>query len=55
MGDGTPTEKREFVKILDDVSSISAGGHHSLILKTDGTVWATGQNNYGQLGNGSAE
>jgi alpha-tubulin suppressor-like RCC1 family protein len=29
------------------------GGAHSLILKSDGTVWATGGNQYGQLGDGT--
>ena len=26
---------------------------HSMVLKTDGTVWATGDNGYGQLGDGT--
>ncbi len=30
---------------------VSAGQHHSLILKADGTVFAMGYNAYGQLGN----
>jgi hypothetical protein len=30
-------------------SVISAGGRHSLFLKTDGTVWAAGYNDYGRL------
>jgi len=34
-------------------SSISMGADHMLILKTDGTVWATGYNATGQLGNGT--
>ncbi|WP_442950471.1 OmpL47-type beta-barrel domain-containing protein [Paenibacillus sp. FSL H7-0357] len=34
-------------------SSIVAGGTHSVQLKSDGTVWAWGQNTQGQLGNGS--
>ena len=29
------------------------GYHHSMVLKKDGTVWATGWNKYGQLGDGS--
>ncbi|WP_244237373.1 RCC1 domain-containing protein [Corallococcus llansteffanensis] len=32
---------------------IAAGAVHSLALRPDGTVWATGSNAYGQLGNGS--
>jgi alpha-tubulin suppressor-like RCC1 family protein len=33
-------------------SKVAAGGNHSLWLKNDGTVWATGYNGAGQLGNG---
>ena len=29
---------------------IASGGYHSLALKTDGTVWSWGRNNFGQLG-----
>ena len=32
---------------------VSAGDNHSLFLRNDGTVWAWGQNNFGQLGNGT--
>ena len=32
------------------VKAISAGGRHSMILMADGSVWATGDNQYGQLG-----
>ncbi|KPA15074.1 hypothetical protein MHK_004719, partial [Candidatus Magnetomorum sp. HK-1] len=35
------------------IDSIYAGLIHSLMLKTDGTVWAWGQNNNGQLGDGT--
>src|SRR5688572_12082177 len=31
--------------------AVAGGGAHSLILKPDGTVWAAGQNGWGQLGN----
>ena len=34
-------------------SKISAGLNHTIALKTDGTLWAWGQNNGGQLGNGT--
>ncbi len=35
---------------LSDVIAIAAGRHHTLALKDDGTVWAWGSNEYGQLG-----
>ena len=38
---------------LNDVVSIAAGYYHSLALKKDGTIWAWGNNEYGQLGDGT--
>ena len=38
---------------IDNAIAITAGDSHSLILKNDGTVWGTGKNEDGQLGNGS--
>jgi len=37
---------------LDNVKAISAGCNHNLALKENGAVWAWGDNEYGQLGNG---
>src|SRR5439155_16402210 len=34
---------------------VSAGGLHTAVLKSDGTLWTWGYNTYGQLGGGSAE
>jgi alpha-tubulin suppressor-like RCC1 family protein len=34
------------------VTKISAGYEHSLFLKSDGSLWAMGHDNYGQLGYG---
>ena len=32
---------------------MSGGGDHTAAIKTDGTLWAWGRNNNGQLGNGT--
>ena len=44
-----------FVEVLSgDVraEALSAGDSHSIVLKEDGSAWATGRNNHGQLGDG---
>jgi YD repeat-containing protein len=38
---------------LSDIRAISAGHMHCLAVKSDGTVWAWGWNEYGQLGDGT--
>ncbi len=43
---GTPLQ----VSIGNTYTAISAGRDHSLAIKTDGTLWAWGRNNSGQLG-----
>lgn len=40
------------VNNIADTVAAAAGDHHSLALKSDGTVWAWGYNAFGQLGNG---
>jgi alpha-tubulin suppressor-like RCC1 family protein len=47
----TPTQ----VGIDNDWSEISCGVNHTLALKSNGTLWACGANNVGQLGNGTSE
>ncbi|HYE80122.1 MAG TPA: hypothetical protein VEI97_19260, partial [bacterium] len=37
---------------LSELKSIAAGGYHNLAVKSDGTVWAWGSHDCGQLGNG---
>jgi alpha-tubulin suppressor-like RCC1 family protein len=32
--------------------SVTAGGYHTVALRTDGTLWTWGYNSYGQLGLG---
>lgn len=36
---------------ITDATQIAAGQYHVMALREDGTVWAWGRNNYGQLGN----
>ena len=43
-----------YVDGLSNVISIAGGYLHSVALKSDGTVWAWGNNTYGQLGDDSA-
>jgi alpha-tubulin suppressor-like RCC1 family protein len=38
---------------LENVVAVAGGTFHSLALKNDGTVWAWGSNDVGQLGNGT--
>jgi alpha-tubulin suppressor-like RCC1 family protein len=56
LGDGTYTRSKNIpvqVNGLTGVIAIAAGGGHSLAVKSDGTVWAWGLNNFGQLGDGT--
>lgn len=39
----------------DTFQAVSAGGAHSLALQSNGTVWAWGSNNFGQLGTGGGD
>ncbi|WP_236514770.1 Ig-like domain-containing protein [Sandaracinus amylolyticus] len=40
---------------LSDVVQVAAGSTHSLAVRSDGTVWAWGDNQYGILGDGTAD
>ncbi len=51
IGDGTRnTHSLPFDIGLPDVTTVSAGWYHTFFIKADGTMLATGRNNYGQLG-----
>ena len=41
------------VEIMDNVAYVSAGDNFTMAIKTDGSLWAWGRNNNGQLGDGT--
>jgi alpha-tubulin suppressor-like RCC1 family protein len=56
MSDGTlrswrPGEQPERFTTIDNAVQVCAGSNHLVILKSDGTVWTMGKNDYLQLGN----
>jgi len=60
LGDGTSATARVFpAQVLTatgplmGIGAIASGAAHSLALGADGTVWTWGQNNFGQLGDGT--
>ena len=60
LGDGSTASKSNPVQVTDssgnafsNVAAIAAGYYHTIFLKSDGSVWATGLNSYGQLGVGA--
>ncbi len=58
LGDGTTTQRNTPVQVststgLTDVTAIASGYYSGYALKSDGTVWAWGSNNHGELGDGT--
>jgi alpha-tubulin suppressor-like RCC1 family protein len=56
LGTGTvepPITRRPIQIVSSNVVSIAAGAEHSLFLMRDGSLWVMGENNYGQLGDGT--
>ncbi|MHB1418241.1 MAG: RCC1 domain-containing protein [Bacillota bacterium] len=60
IGDGTFANRNTPVQVkkvdgtyLTGIIAIAAGNVHSLVLKSDGSVWAWGHNGYYQLGDGT--
>lgn len=47
-----PSHYEQPQKIAYNVKKVSAGSKHSVIMKTDGSIYTTGNNMYGQLGIG---
>lgn len=48
-----PSTNIEQIEGLTDVTDVSIGREHSFALKADGTVWGWGNNEFGQLGDGT--
>ena len=59
LGDGGSTDRNTPVQVFGGgntwftMVAIAAGGAHTVALKSDGTLWAWGNNSSGQLGDGS--
>jgi len=55
LGDSTTTQRTTPTQVGTDTdwAAVTAGGYHTLALKSDGTLWAWGYNGFGQLGDGT--
>ncbi|MBN2128069.1 MAG: hypothetical protein JW741_01175, partial [Sedimentisphaerales bacterium] len=60
LGDGTTTDRSAPVQVVDGaggfltgMTTIAAGGEHSLAIKNDGATWSWGANSSGELGDGT--
>ena len=54
MGDGGTDEWSYFQSIMrSNVTAVATGEHHTLVLKSDGSLWGMGNNSSGELGDGT--
>jgi alpha-tubulin suppressor-like RCC1 family protein len=51
-GDRYSLKIHEAQQVMEDVNAVSSISEHTMVIKTDGTLWATGKNETGQLGTG---
>jgi alpha-tubulin suppressor-like RCC1 family protein len=52
---GNPQSGTVPVQILSDVAVVAKGARHTMIIRTDESLWAMGYNTCGQLGDGTTE
>jgi alpha-tubulin suppressor-like RCC1 family protein len=52
VGTGTPVQ---VAALGSNVLDVVAGGNHTCARKTDGTLWCWGENDHGELGNGTTD
>jgi alpha-tubulin suppressor-like RCC1 family protein len=56
LGDGTITQRLTPVMVTglsSGVAAVATGGEHTCAVKTDGSLWCWGWNQFGQLGDGT--
>ncbi|NMH24033.1 T9SS type A sorting domain-containing protein [Flavobacterium solisilvae] len=54
LANGNNIDQYSPVLMQSNVSSFSAGYHHTMIVKNDGTMWGSGYNDWGCLGMGTS-
>src|SRR3546814_17136205 len=52
LGEDNTRNHSKPIRILDSVQAVAAGSGHSMMLKTDGSLWMVGFDGGGQLGDG---
>jgi len=53
LGDNSLISRYSPEQVGVNVAAIAAGNDFSLFIKTDGSLWAMGANDFGQLGDGT--
>jgi len=48
-------ENAKAEKVMDDVDMVSRGDDYTIVVKKDGSLWTWGENDLGQLGNGTTQ
>ena len=55
VGDGTTSHRSTPLKVLENVTSVTAGDYSAYAITSDGSLWSWGRNDYGQLGDGTQQ